>query len=127
MQIETLHTLSVLIFACIYFCELKKLYFASTYFLQLASFWKFRVYINFSPIEKRTRKIKGYAANFQWKGRQVTMEKLLLLIDSEKSWINQHFFAYFWGEFISVKYEFFASLACIYFHKRCLKEDFACC
>ena len=34
IQIETLHTLSVLIFACSYVCELIKSYFASTYFCE---------------------------------------------------------------------------------------------
>ena len=54
-QIETLHTLSVLIFACIYFCKLKKIVFPENLFLRMASFWKF-AFINFNPKDKRLRK-----------------------------------------------------------------------
>ena len=63
------HTLSVLIFACIYFCELKKSYFASTYFCKWQVFETFAStyfcewqvfenfeFINFSPKEKIIRK-----------------------------------------------------------------------
>ena len=53
--IETLHILSILIFACTYFCELKKITFREYLCLQMASFWKFE-FINFRPKEKRKRK-----------------------------------------------------------------------
>ena len=56
IQIETLHTLSVLISACIHVCELKKPYFASTYFYEWQVFESFE-FINFSPKEKRIRDI----------------------------------------------------------------------
>ena len=87
IQIETLHTLSVLIFAYIYFCELKKSYFARTYFWEWTVFENFEV-INFSSKEKRIRKrqlnqeIFGlFFCQDQRKDWQVTMEKLLLRID----------------------------------------------
>ena len=89
VQTETLHTLSILIFACIYSCELKKSYFASAYFFEWQVFQNFE-FINFSPKEKRLRKrqlnqgIFGCFCRDQRKDGQVTMEKLLLLIDSEK-------------------------------------------
>ena len=54
------------------------------------------------------------------------MEKLLLSIDSKKSWINQHSYAHFFRVIIFAKYEFCAYLACIHFHKSCLKEILAC-
>ena len=38
------NTLSVLIFACIYFRELKKIVFREYLFSRMTSFWKFRVY-----------------------------------------------------------------------------------
>ena len=44
-----------IIFACIYFCELKKSYFASTYFCEWQVFENFE-FINFTPKEKRIRK-----------------------------------------------------------------------
>ena len=53
--IETLHTLSILIFACTYFCELKKSYFVSTYVCEWQAFENFE-FINFRPKEKRIRK-----------------------------------------------------------------------
>ena len=52
---ETLHALSVLTFACIYFCELKKSYFARTYFFRMATFWKCQVY-KFQPHRKQNKK-----------------------------------------------------------------------
>ena len=48
IQTETLHALSVLIFACFYVYELKKIVFREYLFLRMASFWKFRVY-QFQP------------------------------------------------------------------------------
>ena len=51
-QIETLHTLSILIFACIYFCELKKIVFHKYLFFPNGNF----EFINFNRIEKRIRK-----------------------------------------------------------------------
>ena len=55
IQIETLHTFNVLIFACIYFCELKKIVFCEYLFLRMASFWKFRVY-KFQRQRKKNKK-----------------------------------------------------------------------
>ena len=83
IQVETLHTSSVLIFAGIYFCELKKIVFREYLFLRMTSFWKFRVY----ELKKKTVESRDIPLIFcqdQRKGRQVTMEKLLLLIGFEK-------------------------------------------
>ena len=55
IQIETLHNLSVLIFACIYFWELQKIVFCEYLFLQMASFWNFWVY-KFQPQRKKNKK-----------------------------------------------------------------------
>ena len=56
-------------FCVYYFCELKKTYFASTYFFEWQVFENVK-FINFSLIENRIRKgswIKGYVANFSFK------------------------------------------------------------
>ena len=58
IQIEPLHTLSVLIFAGIYFCELKKSYFVGTYFCKWQVFENFE-FIDFRPKEKRIRKYEN--------------------------------------------------------------------
>ena len=55
IQIETLHKLSVLIFACIYFCELKKIIFPEYLFYANGKFWKFRVY-KFQPHRIKDKK-----------------------------------------------------------------------
>ena len=47
--------LSVPIFACIYFCELKKIVFREYLFSITASFWKFRVF-KFQPQRKKNKK-----------------------------------------------------------------------
>ena len=82
----------------------------------MLSFWKFRV-DKFEPQHIKNQKknswIKGNLANVfcqdQQKHKQVTMKKLLLLIDDiKKSWIKQHFCAYFFRLPIFVKYEFCA-------------------
>ena len=57
IQIETLHTLSILISACIYFCELKKRILRVLIFYEWQVFDNFE-FINFSPIEKWIRKIQ---------------------------------------------------------------------
>ena len=64
----------------------------------------------------------------QRKDRLVTMEKLLLLIDSKnKAELTENFCAHFFFRvLILAKYEFCAYLACIYFRERRLKENFAC-
>ena len=124
IQIETLHTLGVLIFTCIYFCKLKKSYFASICFCKWKVFENFK-FINFSPKEKTIRKRRLNQWIFglcfcqdQREDMQSTLEKLVLLIVSKKSRINQHFlwipfFMYFFGG----KYEFCAYLACIHFRE----------
>ena len=101
------HILNVLIFACIYFRELKKrisqaLIFAIDKFLKIlrillllrmTSFWKFFEkfeFINFRLKERKIRKeswIKWAFSGFcqdQRKDSQVKMKKLLLLIASTK-------------------------------------------
>ena len=100
--------------------------------LRMASFWKFWLY-KFQPQGKRNKKKTVESRDFrlmfcqdQRKDRQVTMEKLLLLIDSKKSWIDQKCLYICFCEFIFAKYEFSAYLACIYFRECLLKENFAC-
>ena len=59
----------------------------------------------------------------QRKDRQLTIEKLLLLIDANKK-LNQptSFLDIVFHIFIFTKYEFCTNLACIYFRKRHLKK-----
>ena len=136
-------TLSVLIFACIYFHELKKSYFASTgcsewqvfenfkstYFCEWLVFENFE-FINFRPKENRIRKRQLTQGTFgcfcqdRRKVKQVTMEKLLL-IHYKKSWTNQNFLCIFFFVFIFTKYDFCAYLGWIYFRECRLKENFA--
>ena len=124
------HTLSVLIFACIYFRELKKIVLREYLFLRLAaSFLKFRVY-KFQPQRKKIRQLNQGTFGFlsrstQQKDRQVTMEKLLLLI-LKKAELTKLFCAYFFScKYYFREYEFCVYLACIYFRKCRLKENFA--
>ena len=126
------HTLSVLIFACIYFRELKKIVLREYLFLRLAvSFLKFRVY-KFQPQRKKNKTVESgdiwlmfLSRSTQQKDRQVTMEKLLLLI-LKKAELTKLFCAYFFScKYYFREYEFCAYLACIYFRKCRLKENFA--
>ena len=71
-------------------------------FLRMTSFWKFRVY-KFQTQRKKNKKktveLKNIRLMFlsRLTERQVTMEKLLLLTDSKKSWIKQHFMCIFFS------------------------------
>ena len=84
----------------IYFSRAKKILFCEYLFSRM-TVYEFRVY-KFQPQRKKNKKnnwIIGDSANFFCQDQrvdvQIKMEKLLLLIDSKKSWINQHFFVYF--------------------------------
>ena len=119
-------TLSILIFACIYFCKQKKSYFistcfgewqvfensASTNFLWMANFWKFRVYkfeLQGKKNKKKTAESKDIRLMFlprsskRKAGKTIVGKKsrhdgkLLLLINSKNSWINQHFLCIFYS------------------------------
>ena len=90
IQMETLHTLSVLIFVCISFCELKKIVFREYLFLQMASFWKFRDY-KFQPQRKKNKK-KTVESTDVWRmflsrstERQAGHDGKTFVIDSKKS------------------------------------------
>ena len=77
--------LNVLIFACIYFCKLKKFYFASTFFCEWQVFEDFE-FVNFSPIEKRIWKrliflSRSMERQASYYGKNVV----------DWFWINQHF------------------------------------
>ena len=135
IQIETLHTLSIPIFASTCFSELKKSYFVSTYFFQMVSFWEFRV-DKFHPHRKKNKKKTFESRDMrlifyqdQWKDR-LRWKNLLIYSKNE---LTNIFCAYLcvcvcvcvWV-FIFRKSEFFVSLACIYFRKCRLKENFVC-
>ena len=55
IRTETLNILSVLIFACLYVCELKKSCFVCPYFCEWLVSLKFRVY-KFQPQRKKNKK-----------------------------------------------------------------------
>ena len=83
------------------FLQAKKIVFREYLFLQMVSFWKCQLY-KLQPHRKQNEKRQlnqGILPNFSVKINEKTgrsqWEKLLLLIDSKKSWINQHFFVYF--------------------------------
>ena len=108
--------------------------FVSTYLCGWQVFENFQ-FIDFSTKGKRIRKKQLNQGTFGWcfcqdqrKDKQVTIVKLLLLIDSKKSWINQKILCifFYFCEFIFAKYEFSAYLECIYFRECLLKESFAC-
>ena len=95
----------ILIFVCIYFCELKKIIFRECLSWRMANFWKFGEYLSlrmvsfwkfwvykFQPQWKKNKQKKQLNqgtfgkcfCHDQRKDKQVTMEKLLLFIDSKK-------------------------------------------
>ena len=132
IQIGTLHTLSVLIFAGTHFCKLKKSYFTITYFLRMASFWKCEVYkfhLHRKQNKKKTLESRDVRLIFLSRSveRQAGRNGKTVVTDwfFKKSWINQHYLN-LWIFAKNAKYEFFAYLACIYFRKCRLEENFAC-
>ena len=124
IQIGTLHTLSVLIFAGIHFCKLKKSYFTSTYFLRMASFWKCEVYkfqLHRKQNKKKTLESRDMRLIFLSRSmeRQAGRNGKTVVTDLflKKAELTTN---------IIWIYEFFAYLACIYFRKCRLEESLAC-
>ena len=100
-----LYTLSVLIFACIYFRELKKIVFRKYLFSRMGSFWKFREYLflrmasfwTFRVYRFQLQRKKNVKKTVESRDIRLTfllrlterqaghhgVEKLLLLIDSK--------------------------------------------
>ena len=87
------------------FLQAKKIVFREYLFLQMVSFWKCQLY-KLQPHRKQNEKRQlnqGILPNFSVKINEKTgrsqWEKLLLLIGSKKSWINQHFLVYIFNIF----------------------------
>ena len=129
-----MHTLSVLMFTCIYFCKRKKIVLCEYLFLQMASFWKFHVY-KFQPQRKKNTKNTVESRDIRLMFLSRSMErhaghekkKLLLWIDSKKAELTYIFWAHFFFSYIYFgKSEFWAYLVYIYFCKCSLKENFVC-
>ena len=101
-------------------------------FLQIASFWKFWAF-KFHPQRKKNKKkiVKSRDIRQMFLSRSTERqtgqdgETCNWLVLKKAEWTNI-FCAYFFRVYISAKYEFFAYLACIYFRKCRLKENFAC-
>ena len=117
IQIETLHTLSVLFFASI--CRIS--------WVLTSANGKFFEFLNSAPkkntVEPRDIRLFLSRSTEKQAGHHSYWLIIdLLLTDSKTSWIifMHIFFVHF------VKYEFCAYLACIYFCECRLKENFAC-
>ena len=87
-----------IIFACIYFCELKKSYFASTYFCEWQVFENFE-FINFTPPKKKNKKktVESWDMRLMFLWRETEKqeghdERLLLLMILKKTELTNIFF-----------------------------------
>ena len=100
--INCVYTLRVLIFACIYFCELKKNRISRVLIFGMASFWKFWVYKFLpqgkkpkkNPVESRKIRLMFLSRSTE---RQAGRDGKTVVIDwfLKKSWINKKFLCIF--------------------------------
>ena len=129
IQTETLRSLGVLTFACIYYCELKNRISREVIFT-MTSFWKFWVY-TFQPQSKNKKKTVDSGdiwlmflsrSTERQAGHDEKSYYWLILKKVELTNIFLLFFFFFY--FILRKFEFFAYVACTYFCECYLKENF---
>ena len=100
----------------------------------MACFWKFRFY-KFQPQRKKNKKksVESRYIRLMFLSRSTERQAgqygktCYWLIDSKKSWINQHFLRTLIFVYLFLRnMNCCAYLACIYFRECLLKENFAC-